>query len=1105
MVVEQITVKAQMLAGSLRDFANVILFDSTWLTVASSSGVEFSNSAWSTIAEQSVTLFLIRDAMMLVTSSSYFLLTNVSFSVANSTTSDSGCMAVLLTSVKLSHNSVWAIRNVEMTAGSTSSAMAFQSSTFEVAISSRWNLESMTLYNCGIAGSPSCLTLQFVVVVCHNDSAWLASALQLIPAAEAVGQKGSGLGISDSIVVVDWSSQWITSESNFSGLLLVVGNNVSINVSHGSLWLFSNITEVALSIASSLVAVRSSSWWSLQQVTGAYIMVTDSKFSFVGNSSWHFSGCALEPISALISFDTPFNVDASSTILVSGFSSWIVHVCSFTASSFMSWASFLVDASLTVEYNSTWIIQSSVLNATAAGLGAALKLSGSFDISQRSAWIIQNSTFVGVLQALYSTGIMTYSDESWFGIISNIFVTIDDFSSNCFSFGTIIGNDQSYVSYVFNNCTSKSVFDATKSSGQFLYKCNFFNDSLQVGGYPDGALSTGSCTSTCSTESECFRFLTVGNETCVYVDQEENTVRCPCDEGGVGSLCQPGLAEPAVDALQGSRSGSASMSLTSVSVSALSLMATQEVSISNSKSMSRSRMGSVSETTEAWWSSSVQTGSNSLVSSPSLTVAVPVPSIPISIVSVPARQAAVTAVAASTAISAIAGPSGASDVQAVAVLLLVPCVGSSGKAKLSGYGTLSPVALNDSPAGLLLGNIIACGAIALAQLLVVTALWMVHRDRQLFQALATARFPGILLTTAASLFQGTLVASLALIGAPETIAEGVAGLSWSLALPAVVVFGVRRTPRRFVSYLLLDQTTRFYTFRKFLPTGVIFPVAVRKSSSALICGLMAPSVTFATWSFLSPLILAVVTVIPANASHSTCQAALWVSCALHLVLAVATVVLGVQRSLTTQVLSAGGLILTAVGHVLVATGAPQSSTDSLMLLQSAFAIFRCAVLVLLLLAEKQMLTCAGICLRSESRWQIGDGGATMDEVDNPPSDAAVPQDDQDDNDAVGPVVAVRIKSSVDDNRRVRPCLDLSPRARYLLLLHDQNEACNATKRAAALLVELQAIHTKRTSEHASRVLDGRSQLDLLRALNLVVSCITYGQTAKNADKRLRME
>ena len=405
---------------------------------------------------------------------------------------------------------------------------------------------------------------------------------------------------------------------------------------------------------------------------------------------------------------------------------------------------------------------------------------------------------------------------------------------------------------------------------------------------------------------------------------------------------------------------------------------------------------------------------------------------------------------------------------------------------------------------MLAGNATVFASLASVQLVVLLVVYFViRRDRPFAEALETVRFPAILLCATASLFQGSLIASLSMLteGSELMSISGAAGLVWSVTLPVVVVLGVRRVPRRFMSYVYLSRASRLYQFRSLLPVGVVMPSSVRKASSALISGLTRPSVLFAMSPFVSPLLLAVATMVPRSAPRSACQAALWVSCVLHVALAAAIVVVRTHRSPPSCFAASIGLLLTAVGHILIASNAPVSTTDALMLVQSGFAIFRSVVLLLMILVEARMMVSASIVFSAQAMWKVGDGGASFEQALPIPTLTLIEE-------AVLPASAgtgdfdsdvVEVNQTFDDD-----CLPSAPamsrREELLLAAYDARAAQEASLTAERCLADLRQLSFRRQKQLANVVDNTASAMAKevvpSNALRIIVLCIASRRKAE---------
>ena len=1139
------------------DFSHVVLFESSTLSMSQGSQLRLSRSTWSTTEKTSVNILLLSGVMLSLVSKSFFIVEDINFTVLDmNIATEGGCMQLADSTITINDGSMWSIRRSSMNSGLAFSALALKNLKVDISGRSNWTVDSNNFTCAGSDTSPACMYVQLDALSCRNESIWsLAGDSHFVSTEGPDTQSGVDI-VEGALIFVDSASEWITSGTNFSGMLFELGPSATISITNHSSWRFYNNSNFSLSLSSSRLDVSEGSRWVLDNMVAAnYIRATASPLSFSSGSNWTIQAVKmLIPSHArVVSYtDPPVMIDDASTIQLANTSMWIIEDSVFVADTIYSQTSFQIQSNVSILDNSTWMIQRCSFSWKSGMGGSALEASGVLDISGTSAFVLQHSKFVSVgPTSLNFIGKLTFHSQSWLGIMSNTILTSQTpRTSQCLNFGTINTDDQSYITYVYNNCSASSMFDAKGGKGLTKYKCNQLNGEQQFSGYPDGAVSAGNCSDVdCNSEAECFEFLTTtAAGGCSYlVDQPQPTPSCSCVTGGVGNLCLPGIIKqstspvgpPAYVVSSLSRSYSPDPSRTRTDPLLQStLLSTRTATITTAtlleKSMTPTRTSQSMSVSHGKGVSASSVGTDSLcLSSTTLTpeaeAVVPIRNI----FSTQAKQAAATAVAASTVVAAVAGPSGASDVQAVSVLLLLPCV--TGKQKSSGFGTLSPVALSDSAEGVLAGNAIACASMALVQLL---ALGFVHfiarkRKRPVIESMATVKFPAILLTTTASLFQGSIVVSISLLSQGSTsvsmpsaaaYAGGIAGLLWSLALPLVVVAAVRRVPRRFVRYIYHNRRSKFFKFRSLLPIGVILPRSVRAASSALICVVMAPSVLFAVIPFVSPMILAAVTLLPASASNAVCQTALWVSCALHAAVAAAVIVLGVHRAITTRALCAVGLLLTAVCHILIASHAPPSSTDTLMLIQSAVTILRCIVSFLQALTERKMRKAEGaVSVSSVPLWKIGDGGAAMEAEISIPGSTCDKRELEEGRTIGGDPECIRAASLLrstathevqpmepNDAYRTRGCSSShqqDQRASSLLRRHDEKEMKEGLRSAATCLQELVGMYWRlnvslNTEARGSLRVFEHGENKVRDALKLLISCIVHERRAQQARHRL---
>ena len=463
------------------------------------------------------------------------------------------------------------------------------------------------------------------------------------------------------------------------------------------------------------------------------------------------------------------------------------------------------------------------------------------------------------------------------------------------------------------------------------------------------------------------------------------------------------------------------------------------------------------------------------------------------------------------------GPSGAADVQAVAVLLLMPCATRSSASRGGGYLLLSPVALSDTPAGVIGGNAILCASVALLQLVVLVLIRQIKKRVSMPATCAMVRFPGVLLLTITSLFQGTFVAALALVSQSEntpllTLA-GVLSLVWCVSVPAAVGWAALRLPRRFVTYSYNargGRRSRFTPFRRILPIGLVMPDNVRKASLALISGYSKPLLGFALTPFMSPILLGFLTLLPATVAPAGCAAALWASAALHVALAAALLLLQVHRSLISRLSTSAGLIMTSVAHLLVLLHAAPPSTDSFLVAQSTLAIARCVISIAMTVAERTMLhdvveANTSLSLSKRPRWVVGDGGARYGEE----FDSIEAEQEQDEGEGDGQEIRkapIPEGPPSDANDSAALLQRRGEREERLLRQHDERVASMSSQRQAQSLRELFDIHRQNIRQsYIKRESGGGGSREVegtrVQALRLILDCIACERRMRKPDQQ----
>ena len=367
-----------------------------------------------------------------------------------------------------------------------------------------------------------------------------------------------------------------------------------------------------------------------------------------------------------------------------------------------------------------------------------------------------------------------------------------------------------------------------------------------------------------------------------------------------------------------------------------------------------------------------------------IVAASPTPSTPV--VGPKTMSAAQSAISLSIAAATVTGPGGASDLQAMVLVTLARCSATSSastSATTGGYKLLTPFAVSDTAIGAIGGNAAAFGCLIAVQLCGFAFLRHM-RKLPLHEAAAGARFPGYALLMAASLHQSTIFAAIRLAGGDGSsgfeVAVGVLALLASIALPACVVYAAARVPRRFVLYDA-EPGSRFATlpWRPVVPTGTTLPQTTRLMASSLITAFVLPSPGFVAMAFVSSLATNIVALLPQNSPIWLCAGAMYVSAAVHLVLAVFVLIRNMYRFPSSRVFGTLGFGVVGVFHAQLASGW-RGGIETMVTIQSVLSILRSAAAIGVTIVEGQIQRDAKVKI-DKVLWMIGNGGCDRDEAD----------------------------------------------------------------------------------------------------------------------------
>ena len=124
-------------------------------------------------------------------------------------------------------------------------------------------------------------------------------------------------------------------------------------------------------------------------------------------------------------------------------------------------------------------------------------------------------------------------------------------------------------------------------------------------------------------------------------------------------------------------------------------------------------------------------------------------------------------------------------------LALFSCADPETRLSFGSYRLLSPFAIFESYAGVVLGNAISIGVVGVVQVGILSALKLYRSARRWIEQMALARFPSLLVGMALAFHSGTAFASSQLISQPSDFAlweviVGSVGFAYSVAFPILL-------------------------------------------------------------------------------------------------------------------------------------------------------------------------------------------------------------------------------------------------------------------------------------------------------------------------------
>ena len=329
--------------------------------------------------------------------------------------------------------------------------------------------------------------------------------------------------------------------------------------------------------------------------------------------------------------------------------------------------------------------------------------------------------------------------------------------------------------------------------------------------------------------------------------------------------------------------------------------------------------------------------------------------------------------------SVASGPGGATDLQAMVLVVLARCSvggGTSNAAASGGYKLVTPFALSDTARGALGGNALAFGALLVCVVGAAAALRL-WKGMSTKDACVMARFPGLLLLASATLHQSTLFCAVRLCGGDgDGVVDSLMGgtaIVVCLVVPFVSLVAAAKLPRRFVQYEM-DTGSRFSVapLSLFVPVGVTLPRETRLMASSLITSYVYPSPLCVGVPFMSSLITNIVALLPSNVPGWLCAGSMFASALVHLLIAVAIAGSRMFRFPSSTVLGVLGLLLTAAFHAQIASGS-RGGVDQTITAQAVLSMVRSAVACFITWLEGSMMEDEA-ARTTRVMWTIGDGG-----------------------------------------------------------------------------------------------------------------------------------
>jgi hypothetical protein len=154
--------------------------------------------------------------------------------------------------------------------------------------------------------------------------------------------------------------------------------------------------------------------------------------------------------------------------------------------------------------------------------------------------------------------------------------------------------------------------------------------------------------------------------------------------------------------------------------------------------------------------------------------------------------------------------------------------------------------------------------------------------------------------------------------------------------------------------------------------GITMPASTRQMLSSLIASYRTPALVCGVVPYVSSFFSNFPAALPKSTPPAACAASMFLSVLAHIALAAWILKVRVYRNMTSNVLGAAGLLLTAAFHAQMASGF-EGGVSATLTMQAALCLIRSAAAVATGLVERQVAADPAVG-RSEPVWAVGDGG-----------------------------------------------------------------------------------------------------------------------------------